>query len=201
MSKTVYDPCSRLQLFIQRAKELHNRRFAISGYPFKFHIYTDKENQKITYEIVEKPDEEDLRAFVLDLRRFISEREPVFIRRIFNDCEKYLQDEKIKQNIRDIKSAWVFLWEKGLIQMSSGGKNLPPEKVMDLWINGQYFHDDIDKKEELEQLLNEQIPCIQIQFMISLPSLARVINLTAEIVEYAMNKGLFSFVEKAPINI
>jgi len=52
-----------------------------------------------------RPDEEEFQAFLVDLRPFISEGEPVFLRRVYNLIELHITDPELREEARRSRNA------------------------------------------------------------------------------------------------
>ena len=99
-----------------------------------------------------EPDEEDLRSFLPLFRRLVAQGEPIYVRRIYNLCYCVIalaQDELL----RDHSVYWCNTWRRTeretMIGIQFQGAAMRPEELADLWINGYYFHNDIEKHERL----------------------------------------------------
>ena len=84
----------QLGLFRDRAEELKNTRFIKDGYSPNITIKLDRmEGSRF---ISKEPNEEDLRSFLLTFRQFVSPKEPVFLNRIYNLCQKAITSEMLR---------------------------------------------------------------------------------------------------------
>jgi hypothetical protein len=181
----------RLEFFAARANELRELRLVRDGMRSKFSLSWNVISKQLAYRAIQ-PDEEDLRSFLLLFRQFISDREPIFINRIFNDCLRFLDSSELKEQLTKAKDEWKRLFQgMGAIQMVVDNRKLTGEYVLDLWINGHYFHSDSDKAVELHRLMTDQIPLVRMQFMDVLPRLTEIIVYTANVVTYGLREGLF----------
>jgi hypothetical protein len=80
--------------------------------------------------------------------------------------------------------------------MHTDGLDLTPKYVLDLWINGQYFHgDNPEKRQQLDKLLASELPSVRIQLLWSLPILTRIILRAGAVVSKALKAGAFEFPE------
>lgn len=189
-NKTQLKTIERLKLFKRRADELGNLRLVRSEAKMHFRISWDAESKLLRHQITE-PDEEDLRSFLMLFRRFISESEQVYINRVFNDCLRFLSDDVLKEEIQKAKEAWQTGMHLGLVRMYVDETNLAPEYVLDLWINGYYFHDDVEKLAELERLLRQPLCLVRMQFLSILPNLTFIILYLGQVVAHGLKEGLF----------
>lgn len=177
----------QLKLFISRANELKNKRAIRNGFNTQLKINWDKEKGFITE--ITQPDEDDLRSFLLLLRQFISDKEPIFLNRIYNLCYKYIDDDDIKSGL--IKAREV--WKQSQINSGMGlileNDDFTPEYSTDLWINGYYFHNDEEKRKIIESKLHLEQIFIRHQFLNYIISATENIFYVSRMIEYAIEKG------------
>jgi hypothetical protein len=190
-----------LGVFLSCVEELRERPFILKGLcEFQFHVSFDDESGQLTCEIQEA-DQEHFRSFLLTFRKFILNDEPSNVDWVLNTCRRFVKDEEVelKEVLDELKAVWRFQYGKGAVRMHTSGLNLTPEYVLDLWINGQYFHgDNPDKRRQLNELLAQELPSVKIQLLWSLPLLTRIILRLAALVSKALEQGAFEFPEDAP---
>ena len=87
--------------------------------------------------------------------QFISNNEPVFLYKIYNLCQKHLINDKLKEYLIKSREAWKQAQKSTGIILKYNERELTPEYITDLWINGYYFHSDINKLHILNHLLAE----------------------------------------------
>lgn len=188
-------PREQLELFVERCEELSKTRLIVSGamssIGFTFKGEAVPEGFKVTYEARE-PDTDDLRSFLMTFRKFILKDGPIFIERIFNLCHQHLKDDKLKTELIKARAAWRDEMKGfGGIALQVDGKQLTAEYVLDLWINGNYFHDDLDHVRELERLATTAIRLDRMGFLIALPRLTQIIFNVGMIIAYGLKNGAF----------
>ncbi len=149
------------------------------------------ENQPTVFR-ASQPDEEDLRSYLLTFRKFISPKEPVFIRRIHKLCDQHLTSDELKGQIRDCQQGWKNHCVRGGIKLNIHGHDVRPEHIADLWINGHYFHDDLEKAKELERYMPFSILFVRQQFLHFVIEATRVIGGTGYTVKMALRDGAVS---------
>ena len=182
----------RLKLYVERVNELLQCRFARQGMKYQYQIEWDAESQAMKY-TADEPDEDDLRSFLLLFRHFVSDREPVFVERIFNDCFRFLSNDHLKGELQKAKSHWKqLLYRAGVMEVIVDEKTLSGEYVLNLWINGHYFHNDTEKREELSRLLGDILPLVRVKFISTLPYLTNVIIFVAQVVNKGLEDSLFT---------
>jgi len=183
----------RLELFAHRVKELNERRLVRNGLNLKFTISWEAASQLLSYQ-APRIDEEDLRSFLLTFRQFVSKKEPVFIDRVFNDCLRFLRSDHYKEQLDKARQEWRNSFNKmGPISITNNKKKLTGEFVLDLWINGHYFHNDADKAAELRRLLGDSIPLVRMKFLDCLAAFTQIILYVGAVVEYGLRENLFDF--------
>lgn len=181
-----------LTLFAQRTHELSERRLVRKGMNTKLTIRWDCVSGLLRQNI-DQPDEEDLRSFLLVFRQFISENEPVFLPRIFNECFRNLDSSELKDELRKAQEQWKLVFHKiGVFKLIIDGKKLTGEFILDLWINGHYFHNDLDKANELHRYLgNISVALVRMQFLSVLSALTNTTLFVGNVVNYGLREGLF----------
>ncbi len=193
-------PRERLDIFLSCVDELNARPFVLDGlFEFRFHVHCDQESGYLTCEF-EEDDQESFRSFLLTFRKFILNNEPANIDRVLKTCRRHVKSEEdeLREVLDELKAVWRYQYGKGVIQMRTNGVNLTPEYVLDLWINGQYFHsDNPDKRKQLDDLLTHELPSVKIQLLWSLPILTQTIFAVGRVVAKALREDAFEFLEKA----
>jgi hypothetical protein len=188
-----------VELFLECIRELKERPFILDGlHNLHFHIDIEPATGKITC-IFDEGDQEQFRSFLVTFRKFILNDEPANIDHILNICLKSLRPEQteLREILRQFKTIWKYQYRSGTIRITSGGVNLSPQHVLDLWLNGQYFHNgDIGKTERLKELLNKDLPTVKLQLIWSLPILTETILTVGGTISKAFNESAFHFLEE-----
>ncbi len=183
----------RFELFVIRAAELENFRLYKQGMRAEYKLSWNVSDGKLI-QTAKEPDEEDLRSFLLSFRKFISNDEPIFINKIFNDCELSLSDTAIVAELRQARDEWKrTLKNIGGLQVTVNGQSLTSEYMLDLWINGHYFHDDLVKSAKLEELSKGQILFTRIQLYGALPNLTGIILGVGQGIKKCLIENKFTF--------
>ena len=189
-----------LEVFLSCIDELQERPFILKGlYEFQFHISFHDEAGELVYE-AQEADQEHFRSFLLTFRKFILKGEPSHVNRVLNICREIVKDEEeeFKEMLDELKTVWKFRYGRGTIQMHTSGLNLTPEYVLDLWINGHYFHSDNSaKRQQLNNLLAQELPSVKIQLLWSLPLLTDIILRLGSLISQALEQDAFEFPEDA----
>ena len=187
-----------LEIFLSCVEELRERPFILDAlYEFRFHINVDKESGQLTYESQEA-DQEHFRSFLLTFRKFILNDEPSNIDWVLSVSRRFVKDkeEELREVLNELKAIWKYRYRKGVVQMHTDGLALTPEYVLDLWINGQYFHgDNPEKSQQLKELLAKEPPSVKIQLLWSMPLLTDAILQVGAVVSKALKAEAFDFSE------
>lgn len=182
-----------LELFVHRAEELLNSRLILNGIGTSLSFNFDR--TKGLSLSSEQPDEELLRSFLLTFRRFISEKEAVFLFRIFNLCQQCLSSDKLKEHLIEARQHWsreLRGGKTGNVRFNLSGQNVNPEYITDLWINGFYFHDSPQKLRELEQLLSNHSLLVRHIFLDHILQAVKYISYTRFIITVGFREGHFN---------
>jgi len=182
----------RFKAFVERALELSKLRAIEDGLQSSYNLTWSADSSELRMTSRE-PDEEDFRSFLLLFRQFISDNELVFANRIFNDCIRFIRDDKLKEQVQKARDAWRNAFCSSGIAMHVDGTELTPEYVIDLWINGHYFHNDADKAAELKELLGQPLQFVRMQLMTALPLLLNSLFYLSGVIGYGLKNGLFEF--------
>lgn len=187
----------RFELFVARALELERLRLVKQGIRAKYKLSWNADDNKLNHTSNE-PDEEDLRSFLLLFRQFIANDEPIFINKIFNECEISLSEETIISELRQARAEWKkILKNVGGVQVIVDGQSLTGEYVLDLWINGYYFHNDADKVAKLEELTKGQLPLTRMQLYGALPGLTGIIIGVGHGIQKCLQEDKFVFPDES----
>ena len=191
-----WTPEKRLRMFSARVQELSNLRLVRDGWNLKYTLQWDAVSHMMRIR-VSKVDEDDLRSFLLTFRLFVSEKEPVFVNRIFNDCYKYITSDYYKGELVKAREAWKKTLREGAFTLVINGRQITGERLLDLWINGYYFHNDLDKLEELHRLLYpSDWGFVRFKFLDTIASLTQILLFVGAVVTASLRDNLFRFPEK-----
>ncbi|HDZ01485.1 MAG TPA: hypothetical protein ENH52_08490 [Nitrospirae bacterium] len=135
------------------------------------------------------PDEEYFRSFLLTFRKFVSEKEPIYLYRIYNICQQYLTNEKDKEYLVKSRNIWKDTLKSSGLKLILNGREMSPEVVTDLWINGYYFHDDIEKVNALNGMLPHERMLIKNQFENFIIEAVRVVLHVGNVVTDSLKEG------------
>src|SRR5258708_2017465 len=94
----------KLELFLRKVEELSERSLAKKGINTSLG-YTANRTSGFNMSLIE-PEEEEIYAFLPIFRQFISDKEPVFLSRIYKICLRRLVDDELKQLVADSREIW-----------------------------------------------------------------------------------------------
>jgi hypothetical protein len=137
-----------------------------------------------------EPDEEDLRSYLVDFRKFMAEREPVFLARVLSVARRHVTSDEIVAQLAAARSRWKEALKKGDFEIVVNEEQLRPETIMDLWIDGYYFHDDPEKRRKLDALA--MVPTSRWFFIDSVLTATHVILSSGHVLKVALREGLVS---------
>jgi hypothetical protein len=180
----------RLELFVHRVRMLSERRLVREGMQSRFNLKFDNASRQLRYKLTQ-PDEEDLRSFMLDFRFFVAQKDPVYIYKVFKACSDYLDSSFYREQLEKAKAEWKRAYvQMGAFGLVVDGRKLAGQDVLDLYINGHYFHNDVDKAAELRRLNGGLVPMTRFQFLAVLPDLVNVVFYVGEVVQTGLAEGL-----------
>lgn len=177
------------ELYKTRTEELKNTRLIRKG--FNPAITVQWNNMQGLQFNSSEVDEEDLRSFLITFRQFISPKEPVFLQHIYNLCQRCLASDELKGYLIKSREAWKKAQRNTGIKLIIKGKEITPEDVTDLWINGYYFHNDSEKMAMLKRLLPHESMLVRNHFLNFLVDATRQILYVSNIITIALKEDLF----------
>ena len=178
----------QLELFLARADELASTRLLRAGFNASFNINWDHAQGTIFQ--THEPDEDDLRAFLLTFRQFISNDEPVYLFKIYSLCYQHITNEELKANLVESRRSWQQELRQGGIRLNLKGRDISPEEVTNLWVNGYYFHNDHEKMLMLKSLLPHEHMLVRHIFLDHMIEATRRVMYVGRIVNIALREGL-----------
>ncbi len=193
-AKTKVSDQRQLQMFVERVQELVDTRMMRDR---QLHNY----NPRIKWDIeagvsveAQEPDEDDLRSFLLTFRHFVSQDEPVYLYNVFITANKRLKAayEGKRNFLSKAREEWQKA-EKGLEAFIVDREHLKADYVLDLYINGRYFHNDPDHADKLKELEKYPIRLDKMRFLLSLQDFTHIIIQVGNFVGYALNQDWFDF--------
>ncbi len=105
----------------------------------------------------DEPDEEELRSYLLDVRKLVLGRSPYKIETIRNIVRKVLTDDIVIKQVDAIGRNYKEMFREPLrwFRNRTGRVDLQPSQIVDIYLNAEYFHDDVEKKMKLDKLRSE----------------------------------------------
>lgn len=143
-----------LNIFDCRTKELQSNMDFFSS--LKIHIKWNDQDKKMQFEFT-RPDEKTLKAFLLDFRHFCSLSSQVDFLTVSNSLIKEHRAKELDfSKIEKYRDSWKKLLksEDGM-KVEFNGADLDSGKgLLDLMLNGNYFHLDESKSSKLDLIKN-----------------------------------------------
>jgi hypothetical protein len=183
----------QLELFVRRAEELLDLRLARNeGLQAFFNInWAATGAQTMT---ISAPDEDDLRSYLLLFRQFVMNKEPIFINKIYHICFQAVTSDQVRDNLKDAREEWKRNLQGSGLRVTIDEKQMTPERVVDLMINGSYFHSsDLDLQRELAALDPQRRMLVRWVFLNYVIDASRQVLYLARVVKGCLRKGLFDF--------
>jgi hypothetical protein len=157
----------RLELFRERAEELRQTRFLrdtlVGGYRLKIEAkqIPGTLDEYETFFSISPYDEQDLRAFLTFFRRFFLKNDPVVnLFEIYNLCHQHLENEQYEAFLAVSRNRAAYALKASCFHLRINEQDMTPEEVSDIWINGYYFHDNIEHLHFLKTLPPSRRHCV-----------------------------------------
>lgn len=184
-------PEQQLKDYVGQVEKLRNRRMIKEGGGVKWSLTVDRIPDLSVSMRWDFPDEEDFRSFLMDFRRFIAPNEPIHFNKVCNTLYKMLRtNNDVREDLIVARRQW-----RDTLGKNGGGirfeeQMFSPEEVIDLWLNGYYFHRDLEKYEQLDKMLSFSLPFVKAHFANFVIDATRIIIFVGHLTAYAMKHNL-----------
>jgi len=194
-TKQIVSDKRQLEIFVERVQELANTRMMRDN-----QLYNYKPTIKMDFEAgtssvdAQEPDEDDLKSFLLTFRHFVSNDEPVYFYKVCNTATKCLKSQYQENSgfLAKAREEWHKA-EIGVEVLIVDNKHLTGDYVLDLYINGQYFHNDPEYADKLKEFEKNSIRLDKLRFLLSLQDFTNIINQVGNFVAYGLKNDWFDF--------
>ena len=137
-----------------------------------------------------EPDIDDLRSFVTVFRHFVMNNSQVYLLTIYKLCHDRLTSDDLKERVRASKQIWKEEFKTGGFTLNYNGREFSPEAIMDLWLNGHFFHDETEKMLLLRSLTKHESVLFRYEFLDFLIGATNQVFTVGNIVKHALREGL-----------
>jgi hypothetical protein len=172
----------RLQLYVDLTEQLKTSRLVQRRPDIGLQVnWTPEEGMRTE---VQQPEEEELRSFLLTFRKFVSQGEDAYFNAICNIAERRLENVDLKVRLRKARELWKHAMRTGPMGIvDDDDRTITPEYVVDLFINGRYFHNDAQKEAELKRLLPD---LVRYQFLAAILDTTKAVFAVGEVIRVAL---------------
>jgi len=186
------DNKARLEIFLQRVEDLKNTKIVREGYNSGFTLNWTKESGVLKFQF-NQPDEDLFRSLLLSLRHFLQEKEPTFMNRIYNICDRCLTNEKHKNYLIKSRNFLNEAMKSTGVHLDIDQKHFSPSYVWDIYINGLYFHSDMEKADVILKLSEHEKNLIKNELYAFVNACIKQIVYVGNIVHNAFSKKEITF--------
>jgi hypothetical protein len=178
----------QLEKFVYRVDELQQRRLLRTNLGVGLQLNWDfAKGMSIR---TEWPDEEDLRSFLVTLRQFMSQKEPVYLEKIYNLCVQHLKSEELRRAVLESQKSWKEELKRGGIRLEYDGRQFTPTEITGYWINSQYFHNDPEEFLLLQNLIPPAQVFARHIFLDHVVELTKRVLFLGDVLKVALAEGL-----------
>lgn len=158
------EPGKRLSIFCERAKELRESQFIQEGSNIGVTVKWDKAEG---LRIIEKEiNTTSLKAFLVTFRQFFMKKEPIFIFDIYNLCLRLITNDKYREYLSGSRAILKKSLRYSGVPITFNGIEKSAQHIMDLIINGVFFHSsDESKMNEAQALLPHEMTFYRFNFL------------------------------------
>ena len=182
----------KLKLFVDKVNELRDTNLLKKGFDIRQNI-SWRQGNAVEFSLKE-PDEGEFRDYLVTFRRFVS-NEDVQLNRVFNICHRRLINNELKQQFSLLREAWSRIRRHSGLSLIMDGSEVTSEKLADIWLNGRYFHDDLEHRELLDSLPPFILADLRFKFLNFVVEASRLIIYMGRAVDTALHDGSLQFDE------
>jgi len=144
----------RLLLFVDVLTAALSRRAVRNGLRASWEVEWDDEAGDVRF-FSNRGDEEDLRSLMLDIRKFVAEKEDVQLSKVLNILWlKSSGNERLRGQVEQVRRDWTQAQKDTTYPHGEdeSPQELTPIRSWKMWVNGGLFHDDEDLRYEYAAL-------------------------------------------------
>lgn len=185
----------KLKLFVRKADEMQNTRLIQKGFSIQQKIYGER-GRPVEFNLTQ-PEESDLKDYLVSFRHFISEKEDIHLNRILSICHRRLTSDEMKQNLAQARQSFEQIKQHNGSSFHMNGHELTPLQVTDMYLNGKYFHNDLEHQHQLDSLLPFEADLLRFRFLDFVINASKIIAYVRNVVIHAFQEDLFQFEDAA----
>lgn len=149
----------------------------------------DRSSNKVEMTI-NSTEADEFRSFMMDLRPFISEDEPVFVGKVVNLLLRELQGDEPQQQILSHQRQYKARMKKKVFAPAASTGLERQRDLVDAYLNGRMFHADADKGAPLEALEGAEGQMFaEIEFQETVRLIAHYVEVIAAVIVKARKSG------------
>lgn len=184
------EPRERIDLFLQRASELKQTGMLSNRQGYSMTAELNLNGYKISSN---EPSVDELRSFLMIFRHFTLTRSNVHLPAICKLCLKLITSESLKNELRESKHKWLAEFKSSGFSIERDGRKFLPEEIFNLWINGEYFHDNTENIRLLGSLTADERTLFRYNLIDFLWGATNQIFRVANIVSRALREKQIAF--------
>lgn len=188
-SDNSYTPTERFDLYLRRVEQLRLERAVQQGH-FDISLTLKFEAGGPLVAHSKEPDEALFRSFLLTFRMFVSNDDPLHVNSIRNAIWVNIRSDELKRYMRDADEKWQRSCQVGALKIITDEGPQVPSRLMDLWINGWYFHNDRRKEAAVKQLMASGVPFARHAFLNHVMDATNYVFFLAQVIVVGRRSGL-----------
>ena len=137
-----------------------------------------------------EPSDDVLESLLVRIRPMLSQGD-INLFAIHGVCEQRLSNPEMRFFLRDVRAEWSRSQRQGIMGLRIDQRDVRPDHVADLFINGYYFHDEPFKAAELETIVGEARLLTRHLFLDYVYRAVEVVYSTNDVVRIGLERDLF----------
>lgn len=182
----------KLELFLERVKTLSTWELITENEARNSLTFNIEEYEVSSVTVTHLPKDRFV-AYLTTFRKFISPREDAYLPKICDIAIGVIADGALKDSLIKCKSDFEKINSSSPLGLIISGEQITVKDVMNLWLSGEHFHDDFDKRGRLQRMDPLDSDLSRFAFEASVMSLSHVIVDASHLIRAGFRDGLFHF--------
>ncbi|GAB6141906.1 hypothetical protein JCM14076_26350 [Methylosoma difficile] len=144
------DELKKIRIFKSRTEKLLSNSLIQDGFNWSIGLQIDQKGPSFSFQL---PSDEAVDSLLMRFRHFWLQDEPCNLFVILNIINRYIPDAR--NHTKPLKESW----KMGMLHSTNiiiDDVPLTTEKLIDIWLNAEFFHNDqTEKKTELDNLIDK----------------------------------------------
>ena len=97
-------------------------------------------------------DPDRITAMLADVRKLHLQKEPLQLPKVFSWLHRRVGDRASQAELEALRKDYLAFMKAGHQRIVDQGRTIPPRELLDIYLNGEYFHNDAKKRAQIKRL-------------------------------------------------